>query len=134
MNIHNDRRLPPTQQITQSTALSIPPAKWTTIRTETRDIEPGAYGTANNMYQRAIPLDTNEPLKRLTIKLTSKEYESLQALYDFTQGKFSSLDEMIRQMLIQPEMVYRFLDFLSIMDNESIDFVTKNKPEGFNWC
>ena len=84
-------------------------------------------------YERRIDISEGEPIKRLTIKVSSNEYEKLQRLYDFV-GHFDSLDTMLRQMILQPEMAYKFLSFCGVDGNELIDFVTRFKPDGFNWC
>lgn len=131
--LFNDRRLPPTNPARQNIAVSREPAQWTTIRTEQERL-PSNYGTANNLFQHSIPLDTTQPIHRLTIKLTEAEYQALQKLYDFTDEKFANLDQLVRDFILQPEMIYRFLDFLSMAtNNDAIDFIVRNKVSDINW-
>lgn len=118
----------------QKVAQSIQPSKMTLIRQDYVEPLPSQSGTANNLYQKPIPLDTGVEVKRLTIKLTEEEYVWLQKLYDLVGHKFTSLDDMLRQMILQPEMRYKFLEFLSWnAGNDAIDYVIQNQPSGFGW-
>lgn len=87
------------------------------------------------MFTKSIPLDTSERVKKLTIRLTDREYEGLQRLFDLVGYKFENLDQLLRDFLLQPEMQYRFLDFLSFGGtNEALNLVGENQPENFGWC
>lgn len=110
-------------------------AKWEIVRQDYVEPLPSQSGTANNLYQKPIPLDTtDERAKRLTIRISEEEYVWLQKLYDLVGYKFNSLDDMLRQMILQPEMRYKFLEFLSWnAGNDAIDYVIQNQPSGFGW-
>jgi len=108
-------------------------AKWEVVRTDYAEPEPIKSGFANNTYSKPIPL-TESRARRLTIKMSDEEYNWLTNLYDLVGFKFESLDDMIRQFILQPEMRYKFLEYLSFSgNNEAIDHCINNQPSGFGW-
>ena len=134
MNTFNAGTIGTTQNFRSSkVAQSIQPSKMTIIRNDYVEPEPIKSGYADNTYSKPIPLAEGR-VKRLTIKMTDEEYNWLTNLYDLVGFKFESLDDMIRQMLLQPEMRYKFLEFLSFSgNNEAIDAVINNQPANFGW-
>ena len=134
MNTFNAGTIGTTQNFRSSkVAQSIQPSKMTIIRNDYVEPEPIKSGFANNTYSKPIPL-TQSRARRLTIKISEEEYTWLTNLYDLVGLKFESLDDMIRQMLLQPEMRYKFLEFLSFSgNNEAIDHCINNQPSGFGW-
>ena len=136
MNTFNAGPIGTTQNFRSAkVAQSIQPSKMTIIRQDYVEPTPSKSGTANNMFTKSIPLDTSERVKKLTIRLTDREYEGLQRLFDLVGYKFENLDQLLRDFLLQPEMQYRFLDFLSFGGtNEALNLVGENQPENFGWC
>ena len=134
MNTFNAGTIGTTQNFRSSkVAQSIQPSKMTIIRNDYVEPKPIKSGYATNTYSKPIPL-TESRARRLTIKISEEEYTWLTNLYDLVGFKFESLDDMIRQMLLQPEMRYKFLEFLSFSgNNEAIDHCINNQPSGFGW-
>jgi len=134
MNTFNAGTIGTTQNFRSSkVAQSIQPSKMTIIRNDYVEPEPIKSGYATNTYSKPIPL-TESRARRLTIKISEEEYTWLTNLYDLVGFKFDSLDDMIRQFLLQPEMRYKFLEFLSFSgNNEAIDAVINNQPANFGW-
>ena len=84
-------------------------------------------------FEKPVRIQDGEPIKQLSIEVSESEYEKIQKFFDFL-GFFDSIDDMLRQFLLQPEMWYRFCSFMGMDGNPVIDFISHNKPDGFNWC
>lgn len=106
--------------------------KWEIIRREVDfDPEPSRLSAMQNMYVKPITVTDKKPHK-LTITMNESDYERLQKLFDFI-GTFESLDQMVRQQLLQPEMHLAFTQFMGIVGPEGVNFTAQNSPEGFGW-
>ena len=134
MNTFNAGTIGTTQNFRSAkVAQSIQPSKMTIIRNDYVEPEPIKSGYASNTYSKPIPLAEGR-VKRLTIKMSDEEYTWLTNFFDLIGDRFDSIDDMIRQMLLQPEMRYKFLEFLSFSgNNDAIDHCINNQPSGFGW-